>query len=176
MRSGRARVSPGLGPCGECFYPGDFPLSCFSVSSDIRSRLTPLRGHFYPVQGKFLLEAGFCGIQGSPASCNLTSHLGFVPFFDFAERKGRVALVRSFLHWREDVIGVCETGITDGVFFWCTAGFGVWMGGIQSEEDYISQHKDIHGAKRDTSSDLSEHLVNVSHISTLDHICCLQCK
>lgn len=79
--------------------------------------------------------------MGSRASGDLTSHLGFVPFFDFTERKGRVALVSSFLSWREDIREVYDRGITDGVFFWGTAGFGVGMGGIQSEENYISQQK-----------------------------------
>lgn len=88
--------------------------------------------------------------MGSWASGDFTSHLGFVPLFDFAERRERVGLVSSFLSWREDIVGVCEPGIRDGVFFWGTAGFGVGMGGNQSGEDNISQQKDIHGAKSDT--------------------------
>lgn len=86
--------------------------------------------------------------MGSRASGDLTSHLGFVPFFDFAERKeewpsstrsspGEKTSEKSMT---EESQTVCSGG---------TAGFGVGMGGSRVRRTTFLSRKPEAVAKSD---------------------------
>ena len=122
VKKDKSLLAPGRGLAGKVSVRLIFPLFRFPVSSEIRSRVNP-EGPITQFKVNSWWRLVSVAPVGSRASCDLTSHLGFVPFFG-TERKGRVVL----LSWREDVIRVCETGNTDDVFFWSTAGFGVGTG------------------------------------------------